>query len=134
MNTNIKMLRLKPRADLKQSIKSFCEENAIQSGAILSAVGSLSSMNVRIADGRTSEQRRENMELISLSGTITDGHIHAHIAAINGKMEVFGGHLLNGCIVNTTMELVIGDYSEDYHNSREHDENTGYDELVVSPR
>lgn len=128
------MLRLKPKADLKQGIKAFCSEHGIQSGAILSAVGSLSTLTVRIADGHTTEQRHENMELIAMGGTITDGHLHIHIAGINGSMEVFGGHLLDGCVVNTTMELVIGDYSALYQNRREFDPATGYDELVVVPR
>lgn len=125
------MCRLQPKADLKKSLVEFMKLNEIQSGAILSAVGSLAHMCVRIADGKTSEEHHENMELISLSGTLTSGHIHAHLSAINGKMEVFGGHLLEGCIVNTTLELVIVDLSENFQNQRVYDEQTGYDELVV---
>lgn len=124
------VLRLKPKEDLKQKLK----ECSIQSGSVISAVGSLRSMTVRVADGKTIEEHHENMEVISLSGTITQGHVHIHIAGINGKMEVFGGHLMDGCIVNTTMEIVLLDFSDEYDNSRAYDEETGYDELFVTKR
>lgn len=127
----IYMLRLKPHQDLKLSIKEYMLEHSIQTGAILSAVGSLSHMKVRVADGKSTRQSDEARELISLSGTLSDGHIHAHIAAINEKMDVFGGHLLEGCIIHTTMELVIGDYSKIYESHRVTDEVTGYDELEL---
>lgn len=122
--------RFKPHQDLKKALS----ELAIDSGSIISAVGSVSLMCVRVADGKSIEEHHENMEVISFSGTLTKGHIHAHIAAINGKMNVFGGHLMDGCIVNTTMEIVILDFSDEYDNRRENDLQTGYDELVVIKR
>jgi predicted DNA-binding protein with PD1-like motif len=33
--------------------------------------------------------------------------VHAHIAVSNQEGQVFGGHLLNGCIVDVTGELVL---------------------------
>lgn len=128
------MMRLEPKSDLKLSLLEKMAQENIQSGSIVSAVGSLSHMRVRIADGKTTEEHHENMELISLSGTLTDGHIHAHLSAINGDMEVFGGHLLEGCLVNTTMELVLLDLSAVFENKRVLDPKTGYDELKVCPK
>jgi predicted DNA-binding protein with PD1-like motif len=43
-----------------------------------------------------------------------------------------GGHLVRGCIVNTTAELVIGDLPEvEFH--RRLDPATGYRELSIEP-
>lgn len=128
--SKITVIQLKPNTDLKRALLDV----EVDSGAIISAVGSLRSMCVRIADGKSIQEHHENMEVISLSGTLTKGHLHAHISAINGNMQVIGGHLMEGCIVNTTMEIVIQDFSDQYNNERKYDETTGYDELVVIKR
>lgn len=46
-------------------------------------------------------------------------------------MKTIGGHLLEGCLVNTTVELVIISF-EDIKMERKYDETTGYKELEVS--
>lgn len=129
--SQIHVLRIKPNQDLKLSLLEFSKLNHIQSGSIVSAVGSLRSMVVRIADGKSIEEYHEPVELTSLSGTFSDGHIHAHLSAISSKMDVFGGHLMPGCLINTTMEVVILDFSDSHQNTRVFDPQTGYDELLV---
>lgn len=128
------MLRLYPNQDLKRSLIEFCKNNGIQSGAIVSAVGSFSTMRVRIADGKSMVEDTQNRELLSLCGTLTGESVHLHVSAINSTMEILGGHLMEGCIIHTTLELVILDLSDLYKNKREYDSQTGYDELVVIPR
>ncbi len=124
------VLRLKPKEDIKLALKNL----DIDSGSIISGVGSVSKMCCRIDDGVTVLEHHEPMEIIAFSGTMTKKNLHIHIAGINGKMEMFGGHLMDGCIVNTTMEIVILDFSDEYQNDREFDDATGYDELVVHKR
>ena len=41
-----------------------------------------------------------------------------------------GGHLVAGCIINTTCELVIGELENTVYDV-EFDEETGYDELII---
>ena len=41
--------------------------------------------------------------------------------------------LVDGCIINTTCELVIGEL-EEYEYDVEFDEETGYDELIIRKR
>ncbi len=48
-------------------------------------------------------------------------------------MESIGGHLLEGCIVYTTVEVVIGE-AIGLKFKREIDETTGHLELLVSKR
>ena len=45
-------------------------------------------------------------------------------------LSTVGGHLVEGCIINTTCELVIGQL-EGYEYDVEFDEETGYDELLI---
>ncbi len=88
-------------------------------------------MKVRIADGETIVSDDQNREVLSLSGTLINGKIHAHIGSISTRMDVFGGHLMEGCIVHTTMEIALLDLSEDVQAERIFDSETGYDELNV---
>ena len=125
------LLRLKPNQDIKLELLRYAQERNIKTASIVSAVGSVSSMKVRIADGRTIVSDTHNREVLSLSGTLINGKIHTHIGAISTRMDVFGGHLMEGCIVHTTMEITLLDLSEDVQAERIFDSETGYDELNV---
>ena len=125
------ILRLKPNQDIKLELLKYAQERNIKTASIVSAVGSVSSMKVRIADGKTIVSDTHNREVLSLSGTLINGKIHAHIGAISTSMDVFGGHLMEGCIVHTTMEITLLDLSEDVQAERIFDSETGYDELNV---
>ena len=125
------LLRLKPNQDIKLELLKYAQERNIETATIASAVGSVSSMKVRIADGKTIASDTYNREVLSLSGTLINGKIHAHIGAISTRMDVFGGHLMEGCIVHTTMEITLLDLSEDVQAERIFDSETGYDELNV---
>ena len=48
-------------------------------------------------------------------------------------LSAFGGHLLPGCVVNTTAEIVLAEIP-DRAFTRQPDSETGYDELVITPR
>lgn len=125
------LLRLTLNQDIKQELMNYSQSNKISVGSIVSAVGSVSKLSVRVADGKTVIESIENREVFALTGTIVQNKVHAHIAAINPSMQVFGGHLMEGCLVHTTMEITLLDLSDDVSAQRKYDENTGYDELFV---
>lgn len=125
------LLRLKPNQDIKLELLRYTKDHNIKTASIVSAVGSVSSMKVRIADGKTIVTDTHNREVLSLSGTIIHGKIHAHIGAISTSMDVFGGHLMEACIVHTTMEITLLNLSEDILAERIYDSETGFDELNV---
>ena len=125
------ILRLKPNQDIKIELLKYVQDRNIKTASIVLAVGSVSSMKVRIADGKTIVGDDQNREVLSLSGTLINGKIHAHIGAISTRMDVIGGHLMEGCIVHTTMEITLLDLSEDVQAERIFDSETGYDELNV---
>lgn len=66
-------------------------------------------------------------------GTVSKDGCHIHISLGSQDGGVIGGHLVDGCLVNTTAEICIEEL-RDYSFTREFDENTGYKELVVSKK
>ena len=123
-------IRLRRGADLLLSIEEFCTKNEIKAGVILSGVGCVTKARVRDASGVTIVEIDEHMEIVSLMGTVSEKRCHLHISFSKEDLSVIGGHLVAGCIINTTCELVIGEL-EDCAYDVEFDEETGYNELVV---
>jgi predicted DNA-binding protein with PD1-like motif len=129
--------RLTPRVDLKAELARLTEAHALGAGCIVSCVGSLSHARLRtpgaIGEAEVVMTFVEPMEIVSLSGTLCADGLHLHASLSRGDGSCVGGHLVEGCIVNTTAELVIGELSEvEFHRPR--DPATGYNELSVQPR
>ena len=128
MKTHV--IRLTYGNDLKESIKQYCIQNNIQAATILSSVGCLYEVNISLAGGKDYYKNSKEYEIISLNGTVSINGIHLHISLSDIKGDMVGGHLENGCFVNTTCELILLEL-EDVIFTREFDEKTGYKELVV---
>ncbi|HRN85991.1 MAG TPA: DNA-binding protein [Candidatus Dojkabacteria bacterium] len=126
--------RLHKGSDLKLEIKRIAKENHFSAACIVNAVGSLSKLIVRtdVRDGKPVIKEYGKVEVVSLIGTIgKDGdHLHIHIAGGQIDGIVVGGHLVDGCIVHTTVELMFL-VMEEMEFITELDSNTGFDELVV---
>ena len=122
-------LRLRRGADLMGSIKTLCAEKRIAAGVVLSAVGCISRGRVRDAGGVTIREITEHCEIVSLNGTVSEKRCHLHIALSKEDLSTVGGHLCEGCIINTTCELVIAEIPGTVI-EKEFDEETGYEELV----
>ena len=127
--------RIETGADVKQAIVQFVVSKQLTSAVILSASGSLSGARIRMAGAEPgSEDVRDyqgDFEIVSLTGTVTRaGQAHLHVAFATQEGAVFGGHIKDGCTVQTTLELVIASEESMVFN-RELDANTGYNELVV---
>jgi uncharacterized protein len=99
--------RLMPDQDIKVELNSFLDENQISSAAIISAVGSVKEYALRVSDGSTVIRVSENREIVSLSGILTKDGIHVHVSLSGLDGLVIGGHLMEGCLVHTTLELVF---------------------------
>jgi uncharacterized protein len=128
------LFRLTPGSDLKLGLLEQCALGQVKTGVILSAVGSLSVARLRIADGKTVIEKAGPFELTSLSGTISTSSLHCHLSLYDEAMNTLGGHLMEGCLIHTTMEISIMDLSDEFDTARQPDPRTGYDELVVSGR
>lgn len=124
------VFRLKRGDDLKKSIIDFCQSNNIDSGCIVTVVGSVYEIRIRKADGVSEYFETKDFEIVSLTGTISKDGAHLHIALADNRLVTIGGHLLEGTKVNTTAEVVIMKF-DNYNLSRQFDANTGYKELEV---
>ena len=122
-------IRLKRGEDLMKSIKDLCARQNIQAGVVLSAVGCILRGRVRDASGVTIREIQDHCEIVSLNGTVSAMRCHLHIALSKEDLSTIGGHLCEGCIVNTTCELVIGELPQISYGV-EADPETGYDELI----
>ena len=126
-------LRLKPGDDLRRTLEAWLGEQQEQAGCVISAVGSLSLAQLRLAGATQATAIHGELEIVSLSGTLSPDGIHLHIAIANSSGTVIGGHLCAGSLVRTTAELVIGLLPE-WQFRRELDPATGYPELRISPQ
>ena len=119
--------------DLKLSIEEICKDEDFDTAVVLSGVGCLSKAHIRLAGALSEINTEEDLEIVSLNGTISKGKAHLHIALSDEIGNVFGGHLKEDCIVNTTCELILG-ILEEYESERSFDESTGYEEIRFKKR
>lgn len=126
----IHCLRLHPSQDLRLELRMFAEATGMSAGVILSAIGSLSQAALRFADRPEATLLPGPLELISLSGTLSTQGIHLHGAMADAQGQVFGGHIMDGCVIRTTAEVAIASLPS-LQFSRAPDPQTGYLELVV---
>ena len=128
------VLRLSPGDDLRSALVTAFAElsrvHGVKAGCVISCVGSLSRAVLRYAAEDRGTETFGPLELITLSGTLSTGgvHLHASIADAQGRMT--GGHLMPGCVVRTTAEVVLALLPE-WEFEREMDAATGFKELVV---
>jgi hypothetical protein len=125
-------LRLQPSDDLRLVLEAWMGEQEELAGCVLSAVGSLSLAQLRLAGATEATAIHGELEILSLSGTLSPDGAHLHIAIAGSSGTVIGGHLCAGSLVRTTAELVVGLLPE-WRFRRELDPVTGYAELRISP-
>lgn len=126
--------RLKPGQDLFDSIETFVAEKKIEAGCVLSAVGSLTHATLRLANREHYNEYEGHFEIVSMTGTVAVSGSHIHISISDGDGVTIGGHLLSGCKIYTTAEIVLAVF-EDVAYSRELlEDDSGYEELVIRKR
>ncbi len=126
----IHTFRLKPDLDLFDEIETFVHEKHIEAGCILSAVGSLTHATLRLANRDHYNKYDGHFEIVSMTGTVSVHGSHLHIAISDGDGVTTGGHLVSGCKIYTTAEMVLAVF-EDVVYKREFAVDSGYEELVV---
>ena len=123
------MKRLRAGDDLRKGVLDILRENSdLHAGVIVSAVGSLTHAKLRLAGSEKFLEKEGPFEIVSATGTLGVDGIHVHIAISDGAGATFGGHLVEGCLVNTTCELVVMNV-DGYRLRRTFDPKTGYPEL-----
>ncbi|WP_198661741.1 PPC domain-containing DNA-binding protein [Lewinella sp. IMCC34183] len=131
--TPVHPLRLMPGDDLRAGIQQYVDEHGIEAGYIITCVGSLTDWNLRFANQEGAASGSGHFEIVSLVGTVSTHGSHLHLSVADSTGRVTGGHLLDGNLIYTTAEIVIGE-SPDYRFLREDDGSTGYRELKIRRR
>ncbi len=116
--------------DIKLSLLKCVETYQIKAGIILTCVGSLETIAIRLANASKTINRQGSFEIVSLVGTLSQDGLHLHICVSDENGKTIGGHLLNGSIVFTTAEIILGDL-DDVVFRRVLDQNTHFKELVI---
>lgn len=127
---DVTALRLNPGTDLKASLLAYCAERQIEAACVLACVGSLERAVIRFADAPHGTVLTQKLEILTLSGTLSRHGAHLHITVADAVGSVSGGHLLDGSLVYTTAELVLG-LLPGVEFRRELDPATGSNELTV---
>ena len=126
------VLRLQPGEDLRNTLEAWARTVQLEAGGIVSAVGSLSTAHLRYAGRADGIITTGDLEVCALSGTIARHGMHLHLSVGDRDGMMVGGHLLVGCIVRTTLELVIQEVAG-MRFLRTPDPLTPYDELAPRP-
>jgi len=123
-------LRLSPGEDLRRALEAALAAHDCKAAFVAAGIGSLSAARVRLA-GRTAPDALDaDLEILTLSGTLSPDGAHLHLSVADAAGRVTGGHVAYGCIVRTTAEVLVI-LLHDWSFSREHDSRTGYAELVA---
>ncbi|MFX0122120.1 MAG: PPC domain-containing DNA-binding protein [Candidatus Hodarchaeota archaeon] len=104
------LLRLFRGEDILESLQKFCKHrNNIGSGRV-QGIGAVSVAKIGFFNGSeyVTNSFSENLELLSLTGNITQDEI-VHLHGVFGRADgsCVGGHIMSGCIVSVTCEIQI---------------------------
>lgn len=125
-------LRLTPGQDLKQALQKFSQAQGLEAAIILTGLGSFTQAALRFAAASEATLIDGPLELISLSGTLSQHGMHLHGAVADAQGRVYGGHIMPGCLIRTTAEIAIATLPH-LRLCRQPDRQTGYLELGIEP-
>ncbi|MBK9926127.1 MAG: DNA-binding protein [Anaerolineales bacterium] len=126
--------RLKPGDDLFGSIDLFVQEHEIEAGCVLSGVGSLTHIVLRFANRDDYSEFNGYFEIVSITGTVSIHGSHLHISVSDSEGRTLGGHLVHGCKIYTTAEIVLAVFEDVVYKRELYKDDSGYDELKVYKR
>jgi predicted DNA-binding protein with PD1-like motif len=111
-------------------LETVFSQHGSSAAFVLTGIGSLRQARLRLAGKDEPEALEGNLEILTLSGTLSraGAHLHASVADEHGR--VLGGHVLYDCVVRTTAEVLVA-LLPGWSFSRELDQATGYAELVI---
>ncbi|AMC93111.1 DNA-binding protein [Erysipelothrix larvae] len=124
------VIRLMPGDDLIGALENYCQKYEIEAAYIGTCVGSLSQVRFRKGHSKTVNTIIGPLEIVSCVGTLSKGGNHIHASVSDEDFYVRGGHLVQGCIVQSTAEIVLVQL-ENYELSRSKDV-SGYKTLIIN--
>lgn len=126
--------RLREGQDLKLSLERLVIHMGITAATVISGVGSLTSATLRMAGAEADKQDIRTLdgpfEIVSLTGNLGQGRTHLHMSISDKEGQVIGGHVKDGCLAHTTVELVLA-VEDKLSFIEEVDAQTGFGELGI---
>lgn len=126
--TRTYVLRLSPGTEVKSALTDLARREGLAAASIVSAVGSLTDVALRYADRDETTSLQGRFEVVSLSGHLTTDDFHVHAAVSDGEGRTYGGHVMEGCKVYTTLVVVVQEHLR-WRFVRKRDPTYGYFEL-----
>lgn len=99
--------------DLLKSIRKAIEDAKLDTGIVISGVGSLLKARIHMVASNDFPPRDDfldfegPLEIVSLQGIIANGEPHLHISIVNRDFKSFSGHLEEGCLILSICEVAI---------------------------
>ena len=100
-------LRLVSGQDLRTELERLTSLAMIRAGFVLSAVGSLTRVALRYANQKEPAVLEGHFEIVSLTGTLGQDGMHLHLSVSDDTGRTWGGPLVVGCAVFTTVALGV---------------------------
>lgn len=125
-------LRLEPGSDLRSSLEAAASAAGGMPAFVVCGIGSLSQTRLRLAGAASETAVAGDVEILTLSGTLTTDGAHLHMAVADAHGRVLGGHVCRGNLVRTTAEVLLLPLPTGTL-AREQDPRTGSKELVARP-
>lgn len=125
-------LRLLPGDDLRAALQRVLQAQGCEAAFVLSGIGSLSQTRLRLAGAEDFLAIDGEVEILTLAGSLSPDGVHLHMSVADATGRVVGGHVMAGCTVRTTAEVLLA-LLPGWQFTREHDVATGYAELRISP-
>jgi predicted DNA-binding protein with PD1-like motif len=123
-------LRLLPGDDLRRALEGRVAALGLTAAFVLAGIGSLRPARIRLAGAENTLDIDDDLEILTLSGTIGAAASHLHLSVADRAGRVIGGHAAEGCIVRTTAEVLLA-LLPGWDFSRAPDARTGWAELVI---
>lgn len=128
--TRFLALRLLPGDDLRAALQAAFAAEPETAGFVTACIGSLTVARLRPAGRDDALTVHGSLEIVALSGTFAAEGPHLHLAVSDAEGRMTGGHVLDGCEVRTTAEIVLA-MTDAVAFRRADDRRTGYRELFI---
>lgn len=115
---------------MRAALGGILAAHGTAAGFVLQGIGSLRGARLRLAGAPDATQLEGDIEILTLAGSLSPDGPHLHMAVADAAGRVFGGHVLAGCTVRTTAEILVA-LLPGHRFTREPDAASGFDELVV---
>lgn len=123
-------VRLNPGDDLRRALDRAPAGSGESAAFVVAGIGSLSHAELRLAGAADPSPFMGDIEILTLSGSLSTDGSHLHMSMADATGRVIGGHVSPGCVVRTTAEVLVA-LLPDHAFTRQLDAATGYAELTI---